>query len=1329
MAWVKDQATVSRISAYRSLLLAWVGFVPSAAAAHSDAIRVLLDQARYWSGLYQYDKADEALRRALAADPHNADALALEVQSAFDQGNQQMARLALAALQAAQPHDPRISMMLRALQSGPIDQAALAQARSFAADGKPEEAVASYRRIFRGDTPAPNLATEYYQTLAATDSGWEAGCAGLAELLRLNPQNLPAQLGYAELLTYHDETRLEGIQRLEVLVKIVSIADQANKDLRQALTWLPVSADNAPLFARYLVDHPGDTELRQRGQQAKNDTSNIRIDGFDAMQAGRFDEAEHDFSQALNINPRDSDSMVGLALVRLHQRRVDDARSLLRQAIDIDPTKADTYQSLVNSHGGSGSAGSTIDEGVVAARRIRAAYAQVAALTQGGRYADAERLLRGLMDRRPSLANLLQLADIQTHAGNLPEAETSYRSALAMQPQNAMALGGLASLLTREGNLAEADTLFAQAEASGGGARIGRMRAEALQQQAKKMSDPVARTGLLRAAVAADPSNPWLRLALARGLLAQDRKAEADQVMEAVAAASKPTVEQLQAGIYYYNETHNLQRAEALINRLPAEARTRDMQDIQMHAVLDAELRDARSQGSLDATRRRLLQAVSQPDPSGVRGSAIAAELVRLGDKPAAREAIRLAIVASHPVTPAQRLAYAGTLLGAGYPDDAKAVTAALQAARLSSAQARLLASLQDNTAVYAADNLNSAGKPAEAYDELVPRLAVNPNSPDLNMALSRIYETNQRSREALAINEALLRRNPDNLAVRRSAIGAALAAGESGRAHELADQTMAAFPDEPETWMAAADVARARNADSLALRDLKIARGLRQRQLATQSDHSAQAEPQQPQHGPHDALDTPSAIATDAKSSAWVPSAPSSALATRQDAQYVPAPPPASTVAVVAQVTSLGLPPSNPFRESTSSAALTFDEPPAVPGIQSRLARPQPADALMQDIDRSIAAVSEDVAPRLEASLGLRGRSGDDGLGRLLEVMAPVEASYSPNDYGRLTVQVTPTYLYSGKPSMASAGLFGTNPLAGTSVSPMAASVPRSQTAGGVALDVKYAYDIVTADVGSTPVGFQQQNVVGGIGLQTRIADNFVLHLNFDRRAVEDSLLSFAGTRDARSGQKFGGVTLNRLQAKLDGSIGRGYVYANIGAGYLFGENVERNSEVNAGVGFSYPIYQDATREVRVGSDFTYYNYNKNLGGFTVGQGGYFSPQKYFAALFPINYRQRVSSDLVFNIGGSIGFQTFNQKSSPIFPNNAALQSQLIQVSWISSGVATIDQGGHFAGIAGGAHADVDYRLTPHFHIGTSAGFDRTGDFTEGTGLVYARYVFNDVQ
>ncbi len=142
------------------------------------------------------------------------------------------------------------------------------------------------------------------------------------------------------------------------------------------------------------------------------------------------------------------------------------------------------------------------------------------------------------------------------------------------------------------------------------------------------------------------------------------------------------------------------------------------------------------------------------------------------------------------------------------------------------------------------------------------------------------------------------------------------------------------------------------------------------------------------------------------------------------------------------------------------------------------------------------------------------------------------------------------------------------------------------------------------------------------------------------------------------------------------------------------------------------------------------YFGYDKNLQNFTLGQGGYFSPQQYYALLFPISLKQQVTPDVVVNLGGSIGVQSYHTKSSDIFPSDPALENQLIQASATTpGGVATRYSGNRFTGIAGGAHADIDYRVTSNLHIGASAGFDRSGDFTEGTGLVYARYVFNDPQ
>ena len=176
-----------------------------------------------------------------------------------------------------------------------------------------------------------------------------------------------------------------------------------------------------------------------------------------------------------------------------------------------------------------------------------------------------------------------------------------------------------------------------------------------------------------------------------------------------------------------------------------------------------------------------------------------------------------------------------------------------------------------------------------------------------------------------------------------------------------------------------------------------------------------------------------------------------------------------------------------------------------------------------------------------------------------------------------------------------------------------------------------------------------------------------------------------------------------------------------------LVGDHVKSNTEVEAGAGFSLPVWTTPTQEVRTGLNLVYFGFDKNLNNFSFGSGGYFSPQQFFAALVPVDYREQVSPDLSYGVGGSVGVQTFRSKSALVFPNDPQRQAALTQLASTNAGIATRFSGFKDTGVAGGAHADVDYRLTNNLHIGARAGFDRSGNFTEGTGLVYARYVFND--
>ena len=279
-----------------------------------------------------------------------------------------------------------------------------------------------------------------------------------------------------------------------------------------------------------------------------------------------------------------------------------------------------------------------------------------------------------------------------------------------------------------------------------------------------------------------------------------------------------------------------------------------------------------------------------------------------------------------------------------------------------------------------------------------------------------------------------------------------------------------------------------------------------------------------------------------------------------------------------------------------------------------------------------------------------LRGRSGDDGLGKLFDLEAPLEASFSPNGYGRLKVQVTPVALFSGQISAGNEAVFGSNPLAPTGTT---FNKSRSQTAYGTGLDVGYAYDFVSGDIGSSPLGFKEERVLGGIEFAPRLTNDLTLRVVGERRSVTDSLLSYAGQRDPQSGQNWGGVTRNRGHVQLEGAVGTVNYYAGAGGGVYEGTNVKSNTEVEAGAGFSLPVWTTPTQEVRVGMDLVYFGFDKNLGNFTLGNGGYFSPQQFFAALFPVNYKQQLTPDLSYSVGGSVGVQTFRAKSQLVFPND----------------------------------------------------------------------------
>ncbi|MEF9672196.1 cellulose synthase subunit BcsC-related outer membrane protein [Pseudomonas sp. PCH446] len=101
-----------------------------------------------------------------------------------------------------------------------------------------------------------------------------------------------------------------------------------------------------------------------------------------------------------------------------------------------------------------------------------------------------------------------------------------------------------------------------------------------------------------------------------------------------------------------------------------------------------------------------------------------------------------------------------------------------------------------------------------------------------------------------------------------------------------------------------------------------------------------------------------------------------------------------------------------------------------------------------------------------------------------------------------------------------------------------MPSGSPGSQQANGVGLAVAMENPEhgIKADIGVSPVGFTYNTVIGGVSLDQPLVSSPNMHYSIalSRRPVTDSLTSFAGTEDRRTGVKWGGVTANGGRAQL---------------------------------------------------------------------------------------------------------------------------------------------------------------------------------------------------
>ncbi|MGE8289974.1 MAG: cellulose synthase, partial [Stenotrophomonas sp.] len=382
----------------------------------------------------------------------------------------------------------------------------------------------------------------------------------------------------AQVLTYREPTRREGIAQLRALSQANDTAGPARAAWRQALLWLNATTADAPLYQAFLEVVPNDREVAAKQAQLREQAianrpvpqdPNQRLlgEGFRALDGNNLAQAEARFAQVLRARPRDAEALGGLGSVRLRQERFGEANELLRPAAAINGkwrSAADAARYWL-----------TLQEvrrqpGADAITRVQQVIA--------------------LQPKEP--AGYVALADLQS--GSDPAAaERSYRKALELDAGNAGALQGLVGA-------DEAAALFdrltpAQQESAGGQSVLRANLARARAQQALAEGSIEMAQIELEDALLVQPRDPWLRLELARLYKRAGRPDQANGVIEGLRALDDSSATSLYAQALFAQENSDWPRAYALLERIPAASRDSEMTALHDTAWVQVQAAQARS--------------------------------------------------------------------------------------------------------------------------------------------------------------------------------------------------------------------------------------------------------------------------------------------------------------------------------------------------------------------------------------------------------------------------------------------------------------------------------------------------------------------------------------------------------------------------------------------------------------------------------------------------------------------------------------------------------------------------------------------------------------
>ncbi len=346
--------------------------------------------------------------------------------------------------------------------------------------------------------------------------------------------------------------------------------------------------------------------------------------------------------------------------------------------------------------------------------------------------------------------------------------------------------------------------------------------------------------------------------------------------------------------------------------------------------------------------------------------------------------------------------------------------------------------------------------------------------------------------------------------------------------------------------------------------------------------------------------------------------------------------------------------------------------------------------------------------SPSLLGGGRMRWRSGDSGTSRLRELSLPFLAYEHRAGPLSLGMRITRIELDAGK-SKAGEPL-GSDP--GDATPYRLAPTTRLSDGLRPSLSLSYTDRLEWGLLlDTTPSSGERSPRLDGALSLSQFRPDGAWSVHLEQRPVRESILSYTGLRDPYSGKTWGQVSKRGISAQGWQSL---TPRLSLTAAFQFhdyqGASVADNRGGSGRLGLSYGFKAPGFHYLNLGPFIDYRRFADNLSHFTLGHGGYYSPQYDLGLGLSLDFQTQAGRSWLLKGALYAAWRDQEQDPAPWFP--------------------LADDGRRYAGaaqsgLASGLALQGAWLLAPHWQLSASALFDHSPSFEQGAAWLILRYQF----